>query len=1297
MAEKKVAVRIIPTPATQDIAEKHLLRLSRITKLPLEIVRERLSKGKGITIVTPDHPRVADLANMIKALGFSVTTGVVAEKPHTPPSRPVQRIPPVSKTSPAKSATYEWKVGDVIDNLYEVMDIKQGGMGSVYIVRHLRWNSMIAVKSLLDRLKESEEDQALFLKEAETWIDIGFHPNIASCYYVRNIQGSPRIFIEYVDGGSLSQWTYRRRQAGWDLILDLMAQVGDGLEHAHAKGLVHRDIKPANCMLTKDLVVKVTDFGLTKRRVTDDAEEGPPDVSTTGLTTSRIVKDREDVTAAGMGTPGFMAPEMWIPNAEVGPPADIYAFGIMFFEICCGRKPFVVMRGERRDKLARAHLKKRPPRPTSLRKDMPQQVEDIILRCLRKRPSDRYPSFAEVRREVEAAYQEIFKRTFPRPKPDEVRLLADALNNRAVSLVDLHHLEEAREALKSALQSDPHHPEAVYNLGVLEWMRTGNPDHELVVKMEEVVKAPEYRGRGAHLLGKALLTLGDAQQAVKACETALTAEDAGEDWLKTCGIALIGAGKDADATGRLLSYLDAFPDDDDARGWLIGAFARAGKEQDALSAISSLPDGSALAGMGPKEISKRFQFSGRSERFVLEGHRGWVMCVGHCPKTRNFVSGARDRTLKIWDHRTGEEIRNYTVVGQPPAFLSVSPDERLVAITGAKAGDPVNVLDLQSGRFAGNLLAPDGITVAGFTPDSKYVIIVEEKGVVRLWDTEGFKAATTFKIPAHTAADLVFDRKSRPYVVLAGRDRTVKRIRLEDAETLTYEKCHTEPITELKARPDGNRVLTCGRDRQSVVWDARTGKKVAAFAPGQELLSQIALNPQLHLAAVYSPSLGIKLWDTTSGMVVRTFEPGNAEIQCLAFSPDGERLMAGGREMNVRVWDVRGRSITPELALTKVRPVSKQMQSDREFKDILDKAKKAVKQGSYAKVYSLVRKAQTLPGYERSDLALEMILRMKDHGTRVGLRGGWNRKTIETSGSVMDVAFSPSAINFLTAQADHTVRMWSTKTGDCLKVLKGHTNLVSSLAFSFNGREAVTGGDDRTVRVWELNTGKNVSVFKGHTDSVSSVAYSRNGETVLSGSWDGTVKLWSLGDGSLVRTHKGHEDKVGAVGMMDNADLILAGGFDGVVRMWEISSGKDVRRVKGHKEKVTSLAVSIGDDMFASASLDGLVRIWDVHTGKTLRVLEVDEAGVRTVAFSQDHKFVISGGNDSVLRIWSVDSGECLREFQGHSKEITAADSSSNGRFVISSSVDGSVMIWEVDWEWEFKDEKAAWDPWAQQ
>ena len=210
MADEKVIIKITPTPAVQDISRMDLLRLSRITGLAPEKVNQRISTGKSIAIVTahaPEGGRGSPTPQADRLFRYHRT--------RRKPQRPTHFSARVFACAGAEES--EWKVGEVIENLYEVRDIKYGGMGAVYLVRHRRWDIMMAVKSLLSRLREIEEDRALFLKEAETWIDIGFHPNIASCYYVRNIQDSPRIFIEYVDGGALNEWLVRHSPVGWDL------------------------------------------------------------------------------------------------------------------------------------------------------------------------------------------------------------------------------------------------------------------------------------------------------------------------------------------------------------------------------------------------------------------------------------------------------------------------------------------------------------------------------------------------------------------------------------------------------------------------------------------------------------------------------------------------------------------------------------------------------------------------------------------------------------------------------------------------------------------------------------------------------------------------------------------------------------------------------------------------------------------------------------------------------------------------------------------------------------------------
>src|SRR5262249_30583037 len=141
-----------------------------------------------------------------------------------------------------------WQPGDVILDLYEVLAVHSGGgMGLVYRVRHRRWNIDLALKSPRPDLFHNERDKALFEREAETWVRLGLHPHVVACHYVRPIDGIPRIFAEYVTGGSLEDWIRSGRlyagtpEQSLARILDIAVQIAWGLQHAHEEGLVHQD------------------------------------------------------------------------------------------------------------------------------------------------------------------------------------------------------------------------------------------------------------------------------------------------------------------------------------------------------------------------------------------------------------------------------------------------------------------------------------------------------------------------------------------------------------------------------------------------------------------------------------------------------------------------------------------------------------------------------------------------------------------------------------------------------------------------------------------------------------------------------------------------------------------------------------------------------------------------------------------------------------------------------------------------------------------------------------------------
>ncbi len=187
-------------------------------------------------------------------------------------SEPAPTVPETELHEP-RAAGRVWRAGDLVLGLYEVVGVLgEGGMGRVYRVHHRGWDLDLAVKVPLPAVLEDAGGADLFEREAETWVNLGLHPHVVTCHYVRRVEGLPLVFAEYADGGSLHDALKTRRLDSVEAILDVAIQFAWGLDHAHQQGLVHRDVKPANVMLTADGLAKVTDFGLARSRAVAEVD-----------------------------------------------------------------------------------------------------------------------------------------------------------------------------------------------------------------------------------------------------------------------------------------------------------------------------------------------------------------------------------------------------------------------------------------------------------------------------------------------------------------------------------------------------------------------------------------------------------------------------------------------------------------------------------------------------------------------------------------------------------------------------------------------------------------------------------------------------------------------------------------------------------------------------------------------------------------------------------------------------------------------------------------------------------------
>jgi serine/threonine-protein kinase len=273
------------------------------------------------------------------------------------------------------------KAGDVLANKYRVDRVLGvGGMGVVVAAHHLQLDDRVAIKFLLPETLHNEEAVARFAREARAAVKIKSE-HVARVTDVGTLEnGAPYMVMEYLEGEDLSAWVAEKGALPVERAVDFMLQACEAIAEAHAIGIVHRDLKPANLFVARlpggVESVKVLDFGISKL---------------TGLSASGG-ESSQTKTSALMGSPLYMSPEQMQSSKNVDTRGDIWALGVILYEVLTGSAPFVA---ETMPELILSIMSATPPTLRSHRPSLPEGLEAVIARCLEKDRNKRYQTIGE--------------------------------------------------------------------------------------------------------------------------------------------------------------------------------------------------------------------------------------------------------------------------------------------------------------------------------------------------------------------------------------------------------------------------------------------------------------------------------------------------------------------------------------------------------------------------------------------------------------------------------------------------------------------------------------------------------------------------------------------------------------------------------------------------------------------------------------------------------------------------------------------------------------------------------------
>ncbi len=440
-----------------------------------------------------------------------------------------------------------YKKGNLIGTSYEVLGVLGlGGFSVVYLVYSRDTRSVYALKTLRDEYLGDRESRDQFSKEAKVWVDLERHPYVVRAYFIEELAGRIYIGMEYIEPdeeglNSLEGYLGRRQP---DLVQSLRwaIQFCHGMEHAQDCGIrCHRDVKPANIMITREGVVKITDFGFADvidntraRHATDPLR--------------RRKRLRPEFT--GFGTPMYMPPEQFQNAARCDQRSDIYSFGVVLYQMAShGRFPYETrLRAHDMNKSAATVWREMHRLHTDAYVvHLASPLFPVIQRCLQKDPSSRYQTFRELRLDLEPLLKKQGGETIESSHRDNLE--AWELYNKAYSLSSLGHLDEAVAYYDKVLALEPGNTDAWNNKGVC-LRKLGKLDESLSC----YDRATENDRRNASAWsnrGNCLYTLGRYAEALADLVKAVDIDPRNESALLNKGLVEERLGRPGDAA---LSY-----------------------------------------------------------------------------------------------------------------------------------------------------------------------------------------------------------------------------------------------------------------------------------------------------------------------------------------------------------------------------------------------------------------------------------------------------------------------------------------------------------------------------------------------------------------------------------------------------------------------------------------------------------------------------------------------------------------------------------------------------------------------
>jgi WD40 repeat protein/serine/threonine protein kinase len=1103
--------------------------------------------------------------------------------------------------------------------------IGEGGMGAVWTARQTEPVKRTVAVKLIKPGMDSKAVLSRFEAERQA-LALMDHPNIARVLDAGTTPDNRPFFVmELVKGVPITKYCDDRKLTTRQR-LELFVPVCHAIQHAHQKGIIHRDIKPSNVLVAlydDHAVPKVIDFGVAKA-------------------TGQLLTEATLNTGFGniVGTLEYMSPEQaTFNNLDIDTRSDVYALGVLLYELLTGSPPFRKKELEREGILEILRVVKEvdPPRPSTrvstaaalptvaanratnlakLKMLLRDDLDWIVMKALEKDRSRRYETANGLASDINRHLT-----------GEEVMAVPPSIGYRVRKIIRKHRgpVIAACSVLLALVCGV-----IGTTSGLLMAVRAKDSEaDQRQLAVAESIRANEAAARA----------LAAAELADKSREAEKIAVMKSQSFLGltnlTEGIRL------TDSSNAQLGML---------------------RIAHAMNIAPEIPEVQEIARM---QLAHYGRISQSHLRLSLQVNRtGNVIPTVFSPDGRRIFAAIDEKTGQIWDMATRKQIPLPLEHPGPITSAIFSPDGKKV-LTGCGDGF-TRTWDADSGKLMSRQSLRGTVISIAFTQKGTRALTTDSDGSVQVWNVDSGKYITRLPTTGGSIRSVAFSPTGSRVVI----GNTDTNARLYDADTgkliLPLLSSHTDSVEAVLFSPDGSKILTGSKDQTARLWTTDTGKSVSTALPHPDTIASLAFSADGKFVLTSCSDNIVRLWrvDTPRSSLVTSLDQAGP-VETVAFSSNGAFALIGSSDGSSQVWELgTGLRTTSQLA-----PIDAQIAS-LAFSPDGKRIATGHKNGS-AWIRDVVSgKSVTLNPPHHGPV---VVVAFSPDGRRVVTGSNdktariWDAETgapisslLTQDSPVRSAAFSPDGDRVAIGNSLGYALIWNSNSnsgGKPIRLLHGLS--VLALAFSPNGKLIMTGGANKLVRLWEVNadTEKELLPQLRHTDAVVSATFSPDGLLALTGCKNGTVRVFKIGPNSLVSEGPLHTSQIRATTFSPNS-----------------IPGQTIDLVQEEPTAVRAVAFSPNGRWALTGSNDGIARIWDVKSGIALSPRIQHTLPIVNAAFSADGKQVILGNLNKAPRILDLTPNELDKRSAADMVSLAQLNSShridENGRAVLLSSAE---------------------------